>query len=292
LKTKGLQKIAVVGLGLLGGSVSLALLRCLPEVAVIGYAHRRKTRDKARSFGSGFEVTGSLEQAVSEADLVVLASPVCTFEAIFADMAPFLPDQCIVTDVGSTKVKIHQWAAKYLPKQAIYVGSHPMAGSEQSGLEYARDDLFERALCLVTFRKNTPQWALNTVSELWQTLGCRVKSLLPDQHDRIVAKISHVPHVMAASLMNASLPDDLFYAGKGFVDTSRVASGPEEVWTDILLTNAQHVSKGIDKTIAELTKLKTAIRTGRRSRVQQLLNQAREKRAKMINDKISRKELL
>jgi prephenate dehydrogenase len=92
--------------------------------------------------------------------------------------------------------------------------------------------------------------------------------------------------------MNASHPDDLGYTGKGFVDTSRIASGPEEVWTDILLTNAQHVSKGIDKAIAELTKLKTAIQTGRRSRVMQLLNRAREKRAKMIEDKISRKELL
>ena len=292
MKTKGLQKIAVIGLGLLGGSVSLALLRCLPEVAVIGYARRRKTRARARALGSGFEVTGSLEQAVSQADLVILASPVCTFEAIFKDIAPFLPDQCIVTDVGSTKVQIHQWAQRHLPKQAIYVGSHPMAGSEQSGLEYARDDLFERALCLVTFRRNTPSWAVDAVSTLWQTLGCRVKGLLPDQHDRIVAKISHVPHVMAASLMNASNPDDLFYTGKGFVDTSRVASGPEEVWTDILLTNARHVSNGIDKTIAELTKLKTAVQTGRRSRLMQLLKQARDKRAKMIEDKISRKELL
>ncbi len=292
METKGLQKISVIGLGLLGGSVSLALLRCLPEVAVVGYAHRRKTRDKAKDLGSGFEVTGSLEQAVSRADLVVLASPVCTFEALFQDMAPFLPDQCIVTDVGSTKVKIHHWAAKHLPKKTVYVGSHPMAGSEQSGLEYARDDLFERALCLITLRKDTPQWAVKTVSEVWKTLGCRVESMLPDQHDRVVAKISHVPHVMAASLMNASHPEDLMYTGRGFVDTSRVASGPEEIWTDILLTNAQHVSKGIDKTIAELTKLKTAIESGRRGRVRQLLNQARQKRAKMIDDKISRKELL
>jgi prephenate dehydrogenase len=130
------------------------------------------------------------------------------------------------------------------------------------------------------------------VLSLWQTLGCRVKCLSPDQHDRIVARISHVPHVMAASLMNASHADDLFFSGRGFVDTSRVASGPEEVWTDILLTNALHVSKGIDKTIAELTRLKAAIQAGRRSRVMQLLHQAREKRAKMIQDKISRKELL
>ena len=279
-------------MGLLGGSVSLALLRCLPQVTVTGYAHRAKTRRKAEMLGHGFEVCASLEQAVSQADMVVLASPVCTFEALLRDMAPWLPDQCIVTDVGSTKVQVHRWAAQYLPKQAIYVGSHPMAGSEQNGLEYARDDLFEHALCLVTHRKNAPQWAVNTVSGLWQTLGCRVKCLLPDQHDRIVAKISHVPHVMAASLMNASNSGDLFYTGKGFVDTSRVASGPEEVWTDILLTNAQHVSRGIDKALTELTKLKTAIETGRRSRVMQLLNRAREKRARMIKDKISRKELL
>ncbi|MCP4450889.1 MAG: prephenate dehydrogenase/arogenate dehydrogenase family protein [Planctomycetes bacterium] len=270
----------------------MALLRCLPEVAVMGYARRRKTREKAGALGSGFEVTGSLEEAVSQANLVILASPVCTFESIFKDMAPFLPDQCIVTDVGSTKVEVHHWAAAHLPGHVIYVGSHPMAGSEQSGLEYARDDLFERALCLITHRKSTPQWAVDAVSTLWQTVGCRVENLLPDQHDRIVARISHVPHVMAAALMNASHPDDLDYTGKGFVDTSRVASGPEDVWTDILLTNAQHVSRGIDKTIAELTRLKTAIQTGRRSRVMQLLNRAREKRAKMIEDKISRKELL
>lgn len=292
MESKDLQKISVIGLGLLGGSVSLALLRCLPEAAVIGYAHRRQTREKARWLGNGLEVTDSLEKAVSDADLVVLASPVCTFKAIFQGIAPYLPDQCLVTDVGSTKALIHQWAAQTLPAHAVYVGSHPMAGSEQSGLDYARDDLFERALCLITRQKRTPQWAVDTVTNLWLKLGCRVKCLTPAQHDRIVARISHVPHVMAAALMNASNADDLFYSGKGFVDTSRVASGPEDVWTDILLTNAQHVSKGIDKTIAELTKLRTAIETGRRSRVMQLLNQAREKRGNMIKDKISRKELL
>jgi len=140
---KDLKQVAVIGLGLLGGSISLAVLRSFARVKVVGHTHRCSTRDKARELAVASEVVDDICQSVSNSDLVILATPLCTFENIFAEIADALPDGCIVTDVGSTKVLPHRWAAGKLPKKVHYVGSHPIAGSEQRGVEFARDDLFD-----------------------------------------------------------------------------------------------------------------------------------------------------
>ena len=130
-------------MGLLGSSVTLSAKRELARSRVVGYSHRDSTRQKARQYGVAHEIADTLEQAVAGADLVILATPIQTFEDYFKQMAPHLKDGCIVTDVGSTKTLPHQWAATHLPK-GVYVGSHPIAGSEKRGVEFARDDLLVR----------------------------------------------------------------------------------------------------------------------------------------------------
>jgi prephenate dehydrogenase len=289
---KDLNQITVIGLGLLGGSISLAILRSFSGIKVIGYAHRVSTRDKARQLAVASEVVNDLRQSVSDSDLVILATPLCTFENIFGEIADSLPDGCVVTDVGSTKVFPHRWAAKMLPSNVHYVGSHPIVGSEQRGVEFARDDLFFQAVCILTTTEKTNHRAVQILKRFWSQLGCFVKIMKPADHDRIFADVSHLPHIMAAALINANNGEDLKFAGKGFMDTSRVASGPANVWADVLLTNKNNMLRSIDKVIAELTKFKKAIKSENKPEIEKLLEKARDKRATMIKYKIEHKEII
>lgn len=289
---KDLKQVTVIGLGLLGGSITLAILRSFSGVKTVGYAHRPTTRSKARELAVASEIVNDISQSVSDAELVILATPICTFEKIFSQIADALPASCIVTDVGSTKVLPHRWAAKQLPKTIHYVGSHPVAGSEQRGVEFARDDLFDGAVCILTTTKNTNRQAVETLRRFWSELGCSVKLMRPAEHDRIFAKVSHLPHIVAAALINANKTEELKFAGKGFIDSSRIASGPANIWADVLLTNAQNSTRGIDKFTAELAKLKKAIKSGDKKQVEKLLEKARRKRAVLINYKTKKKEII
>jgi len=288
---KKLNEIAVLGMGLLGGSITLAVLRSLPKIKAVGFSHRPSTRKKARQLGVATKVVDCLAESLCRADLVILATPVFTFEQIFDEIADSLKPGCIVTDVGSTKLLAHRWAAKALPKNVYYVGSHPIAGSEQRGIEFARDDLFDGADCILTTTKTTNKTAVRTLKDFWSALGCCVKMMSPAKHDKIFADVSHLPHLTAVALVNANDPDELKFAGKGFMDSSRVASGPANIWVDILLTNVGNAAKGIDKVTAELGKLKKAIETGNRKQLEKLLDNARDKRGKLIRDKIRAKEM-
>lgn len=289
---KELKQITVIGLGLLGGSIMLAALRTLVGVKVAGYTHRPSTRKKARKLVVGCEIVDNLNNSVSQSDLVIVATPICTFEKILGEIADALPKGCVVTDVGSTKVLPHRWAARRLPGTVHYVGSHPVAGSEQKGVEFARDDLFEQAICILTTTQDTNRQAVKIVKGFWTKLGCRVKMMKPAEHDRIFANISHLPHIVAAALINANDSEELKFAGKGFMDTSRIASGPANIWADVLLTNAKNTSRGIDKIIKELTKLKEAIKRQNKKGIEKLLEKARSKRSALIKYKMKKQELI
>lgn len=288
---KELKQITVIGLGLLGGSVTLAVLHSFVGVKTIGFTHRASTRRKAKQLAIADEITGDLPSGVEGSDLVILATPVCTFDQIFREIRCALPNGCIVTDVGSTKVLSHCWAAKLLPETVHYIGSHPIAGSQQRGVEFARDDLFDHAVCILTTTKKTNRQALSTLKKFWSNLGCFVKLMTATEHDRILAGVSHLPHIMAASLINANSEDVLKFAGKGFMDASRIASGPTNIWSDILLTNRENCSKKIDNAIAELKKVQKAIKAGDKKAIVNLLEKARNKRAVLIKYKMRKKEL-
>lgn len=289
---KQLRQITVIGLGLIGSSATLTVSRLPAGIKTVGYSHRAATRQKARDLGVADEICDDIRAGVSGADVVILATPICTFEGIFREIAPALPDGCIVTDVGSVKVLPHRWAEKTLGRNVFYVGSHPVTGSEKRGVEFARDDLFVNARCILTRTPKTSSAALGRLRRLWTTLGCSVSVLTPAEHDRIFGRVSHLPHVTAAALVNSGDPKEMRYAGKGLIDTSRVASGPPSVWTDILLTNSENIAKGIDGVIKELTKIQRAIRNKNARQIEQLLAQAARKRADLIKYKVRKKELL
>ena len=286
-----IKQVSVVGLGLLGASVSLSILRAMPTVRVVGYSHRKSTREKARQQGIATRVEETLQGAVEGSDVVILATPIRTFEGYFRQMSPHLKEGAIVTDVGSTKAAVHRWAAKLLGKRAHFVGSHPIAGSEKQGLDYGRDDLLIGARCILTQTRGTDAKAVAVVQAFWEKLGCSVERMTPAAHDRTLGMVSHLPHITAASLVNANRLEDLYSAGKGFMDTSRVASGPANIWVDILLTNQAACVQGIDKLIAQLERFRTAIDTGDEKQLEKLLEQARQKREQLIAYKLEKKEL-
>lgn len=288
---KNLEKISVIGMGLLGASVTLSVKRDLPNCRVVGYSHRPETRQKARQYEVAHEIAETLDEAVKNSDIVVLATPILTFEDYFVNIASFLKPGCIVTDVGSTKVLPHRWAAKHLPKRVFYVGSHPIAGSEKRGLEFARDDLLTGATCIVTRTAGTNAGAVGMLECFWARLGCIVRVMSPGKHDKILGMVSHLPHLTATALVNATGVEDMKFAGHGFIDTTRVASGPATIWADILMTNAATCSAGIDVLIAQLKRIQDAIRSGDEKKVKKLLEQAAQKRAQLIQYKIDQKEL-
>ncbi len=271
--------------------MSLSVLRAMPGVQVVGYSHRELTRRKARRQGVATEVAETLEAAVSRADLVILASPIRTFEGYFSQISPHLKAGAIVTDVGSTKGLVHRWAAKRLKKGVYFVGSHPIAGSEKQGLDYARDDLLIGARCILTRTAKTHAAAFRAVRAFWEKLGCNVEQMCPTVHDRTLGMVSHLPHLSAAALVNANKLEDLYSAGKGFMDSSRVASGPANIWVDIFLTNPTACTQGIDKLIAQLERFRTAIADGDEKQLEKLLEYARQKRERLIAYKLKKKEL-
>lgn len=288
---KKLEKISIAGMGLLGASVTLSVRRDLPGCRVVGYSHRAQTREKARQNGIADEIAETLEESVENADLVILATPIRTFESYFARIAERLKPGCIVTDVGSTKLLPHQWAAQCLPKGVHYVGSHPIAGSEKRGLEYARDDLLTGAVCMLTKTAGTHAASVTVLEQFWTRLGCKVNIMSPARHDKIFGMVSHLPHLTAAALVNANTPADMQFAGRGFIDTTRVASGPANVWTDIFMTNPETCTKGIDALIDQLNQIRKAVAEGDEAKLKKLLEKAADKRAEMIRRKIQQKEL-
>lgn len=279
-------------MGLLGASVSMAAKRELPASRVVGFSHRDSTRAKARRANVADEISDSLDAAVQNADLVILATPIMTFEKLFKEIAPCLKKGAIVTDVGSTKTLVSRWATKTLPDRVHFVGSHPIAGSEKRGVDFSRDDLLSNAKCILTRTPQTSLKAIRILKQFWTLLGCNVVVMSPKEHDRILGLISHLPHILAAALVNASSCEDMTFAGKGFIDTSRIASGPADIWTDILLTNPANIVKGIDKLQRQLTAIRKAVAAQDAKAIGRLLENARRRRESLIEYKLNQRELI
>ena len=286
-----LRKLSILGPGLLGGSIGLAARQRKVARRVVIWARRPDAADQAWQLGAADEATNDLAKAVTDAELVVLATPIGVMRTLADQMRPALPDACIVTDVGSVKYPVVTALSDALAGPAPsgagtarFVGSHPMAGSEQSGIEAARRDLFDNAVCIVTPREDTDKAALQVVYDFWKALGCTVKTLAPQAHDEIVARISHLPHVVAAAVVNVVCNDGahpLNFVGPGFKDFTRIAGGPFEMWTEICLENREEIGRALDQLIEELVKVRAAVKNADAVELRTML-----KRAKHFRDEL------
>jgi cyclohexadieny/prephenate dehydrogenase len=256
------ERVAVVGLGLLGGSVAGAARERGLAKRVVGISRGRDTAAAALAAGLADEATAELAAGVAGADLVVLCTPVFAMAETLRRAAPQLAPGAIVTDVGSVKARLVETLPGLLPPGVHYVGAHPMAGSHHTGLRHARKDLFEGAACVLTPTASTPPAALGRVRGFWAALGARIFERDPAQHDAQVAWVSHLPHAVAfayaASLAGA--PAEAFaLRGAGFRDFTRIAASDPELWADILATNAKALAGPLAATAQALAALARAI---------------------------------
>ena len=280
------KRISILGVGLLGGSMGLAIKSRLKGCRVVGYGHRPATIDAALKIGALDEGYTSIAPAVAGADMIVLCTPVGLFESILEELRERVGPQTVITDVGSTKRSIVQLAMKLLPHPGQFVGSHPMAGSEKRGVEHARADLYDGGLCILTPTDQTDPAAIQKVEELWLALGMRLCRVSPQEHDRRLADVSHLPHALAAALMSIQEPQSIPLAGKGFHDMTRIAGGDGVLWRDIFLDNRDNVLLGIGRLKQRLDLLSDMLENNQDQALRDWLNQVAARRLEGINSKV------
>lgn len=281
-KMRHFDKITIIGVGLIGGSVGLAIKKKRAAGQVIGVFRRRSTLSRALRFKAIDKGTMDLKEGVKDADLIIMATPVSSIPVLFKELVKYAKRGAIVTDVGSTK----SWIVNKIERtrgvlsSISFVGSHPMAGSEHTGVEFAKGDLLEDSPCIVTRTKDTDRRALSKVVNFWKALGTKVKVMSPAEHDRSVSLISHLPHIVAFSLAGAVPESELAYAAEGFRDTTRVASSDPSLWSDIFFTNRGEILRSARMFEGYYKKLTGALSKGNQRGLVRLLRIAKAKRDK------------
>lgn len=278
------RRVAIIGVGLIGGSLGMSLCSRGLAGEIVGAGSRAENLRLAVELGAINRYAESPEEGVAGADLVIIATPVGATIPVLQLILPYLAPGAVVTDVGSTKADIVAMAECILPPDICFVGGHPMAGSEQNGVRGADPYLFENAFYLITPTGKTNHKALEKVRKLAAGVGAKVVEMAPERHDLAVAAVSHLPHVLAASLVNtvARMPESesiLPIAAGGFRDTTRIAASSPLMWRDILISNRGQVLKMIRNFKSELDIFITAIEEGNTDSVQSNLEDARTARA-------------
>lgn len=278
------EKVTLIGLGLLGGSVGLALRERRLAKSVVGYARRQTTIAEAKACGAVDEATSDLREAVAQADLILLCTPVGAMPALAEALLPQCRKGVLLTDVGSVKNAVAKRLSPLAQRQsAVFVGSHPMAGSEKTGVAHASASLVEGAVCVVTPLPETPRAATRRIAEFWTSLGGRVVEMDPARHDKIVSRTSHLPHVVASILAHDVLDAradavQRRLCASGFRDATRVAAGNAAIWKDILAQNSDNVVDALDHCIESLSQFRRMLREGNSERLADFLEEARSRR--------------
>jgi prephenate dehydrogenase len=268
------SKAGVVGTGLVGGSLGLALKKkkiCRQVVGVSRHAASIAAARKMKAIDSGSQDLNILKGC----DLVILAGPVVTILDQMDRISRIVADDCVVMDVASTKELVVRKAAGYFGR---FVGCHPLAGSEKRGIEFARADLFKNAACIITPVRATDKKALSMVRNMWKRLGSSIVTLDPGTHDRALAWMSHLPHAMAFALISAVPLEYLQYAPQSFRDMTRIAGSSPEIWGDIFITNRKNLLASIDAFIGRMNTMRSGIAAGGPGGLKRLLTAAQNKR--------------
>ena len=282
------SSVAILGPGLLGGSLALAVRKQLPHVHVRLWGRREEPLEYARSSGAAHAASSRMEEVVEGADLVVLATPVGVMPRLVSDMLPLLKPGVLVTDVGSVKGGVHQAVGSVLKKAGVaFIGSHPMAGSEKQGMEHASGDLFRDATCILTNDEHVHEDVLLLLQRFWERVGCHCIRMKAADHDSSVARISHIPHALSALCVHSALDGGdvkllgLVAAG-GFRDTTRVSMGEPSMWAEILEENAPAVLERLDEALSQLGQVRNWLATGDKEALREWLKAAAESRAQAL----------
>ncbi|MEO2043878.1 MAG: prephenate dehydrogenase/arogenate dehydrogenase family protein [Nitrospinaceae bacterium] len=263
------NKITVIGVGLLGASLAKACKEQGLANEISGYGRNRENLEKARTLKIIDYYSTDLSEAVKNADLIVLCTPVSAIAPLIQNMIADIRPGTLITDVGSVKDPIVREVEKLIPEGIYFIGSHPIAGGENSGLEASAANLYEGAQCIVTPTSKTDKKALDKISALWRAVGMDVTSLSPDEHDFIFGAVSHLPHIVAYALMNTlgalrtqNDHEVITFSGAGLKDITRIASSNPVMWRDICLSNRDHSLDLIDRFLVKLNEIRSIIEKG------------------------------
>jgi len=265
---------------LIGGSLALALRKRRPDWKLKLWARSPASVQRTREFFP--DATSEIAAAVEGADLCVLCTPISAMADLAEKIVPHLSADAAVTDAGSVKSGVVQRLEHILGER--FVGSHPMAGSEKSGLEAAQEDLFEGAACILTPTPRSLPSALTAIRQLWEIVGCRVVELSAAKHDQAIARVSHLPHAVAAALVNSisqRLPEATALAGGGYRDSTRIAASPSALWREIFLENKDELLAGLEDFSTMIEDLKQLIRSDEDAALEAFLARARETRERL-----------
>ncbi len=285
MSPRPLNNIAILGPGLLGGSIALAVREHLPECTLRLWARREQPLLLAKELGITEHTTLDVQEAVAGAQLVILATTIGAFEELTRQMLPSLPKDAIVTDIGSVKHYVHRTTGALLHERGYqFIGSHPMAGSEQQGLEHAHASLIQGATLALTNEHQVDEEAVAALEHFWHSIGMCPYRIGAKDHDRSVARVSHVPHILAAlcartaDMGGVPLEDLQRLAATGFRDTSRVSGGPPNMWASILWENDVAVRETIQYCLEDLQKLVRLLELQDRQGTEEWLREAKESR--------------
>lgn len=277
-------KITLVGVGLLGGSLAKVIRERKLASIVSGYVRRDASIAECEQAGLSNFATRDLASSVRDADLVILCTPLRQMRELAERFAPNLKTGAIVTDVGSVKASVvHELESVIAKAGAHFIGSHPMAGAEKMGVSAARADLFNNTVCVLTPTANTPGPQLEALEAFWRAIGSRVTRTSPELHDELVARCSHLPHVIAAQLATLVLDSahpkqQPMLCATGFRDTTRIASGSPEMWRDIAVANREQLVRTLDVFIRDLQKVRGAIERGDAQALENFFQTAKQRR--------------
>jgi prephenate dehydrogenase len=275
------RRVAIVGVGFMGASLGLAIKKKGLARGVIGIGRQEASLKQAKDLGAIDEWSLDFNKGIIGADLIVLATPVNTILEFMEILAKEHRRGCIVTDLGSTKSAIVERAEKVLPHSLLFVGSHPLVGSEKKGPAFANAQLFEGGTCVMTPTDKTNRLAREKTKQFWTQLGSSVKMMTPQEHDQLLAYISHVPHLTAFAIMKAMPDNYLEHATQGLKDTTRIAASDPQVWRDIALSNHKPILKALDESIKVLASIRKAIVARDQEALMDILKAARDKREKL-----------
>jgi cyclohexadieny/prephenate dehydrogenase len=285
------RRVALIGIGLINGSLSLVMRRSGLAGEIVACARREETLARAQGLGLADRLTTLPQEAVAGADLVVIGTPVGAAGAVAEAMAPGLSPDAIVTDVGSTKAEVIRTVVPHLPERSRFVGGHPVAGTEHSGPEAAFATLFEGRHCILTPIEDTDPAAVRTVEGLWRAAGSHIEIMTPEHHDRVLAITSHLPHLIAftivgtvADLEQHLQSEVLRYAAGGFTDFTRIAASDPIMWRDVFLNNREAVLEMLGRFTEDLAALQRSIRWGEGERLEELFTRTRAIRRGVIQE--------
>ena len=272
------ETVAIVGVGLIGGSIGIDLLRRGLAKNVVGIGRRAESLRIAQEVGACTSATLDVPQGMDQAQLIVVCTPVGRIVHDVREAASFCRPDTLITDVGSTKAHIVSELDRELPREAHFVGSHPLAGGERAGPAAASAGLFDGRTVVVTPGDATREDDLQAITSFWQSLGGEVTCMTPAEHDRLLAAASHLPHLAAAALAAATPHDCLPLVASGWTDTTRVAAGDPELWKDILLTNRANVIDALLRYDEILQQLRQALARDDAAGLLDVLREAKLKR--------------